>query len=282
MRVTPRPPFAYFGGKQNLASKIVRLLPPHHHYIEPFAGGLSVLLAKPPSRLETVNDLDHDLIHFWRVLRDRPTDLARVCALTPHSRAEYQQSAHRGEYLDDLERARRIWVKLTQGRGGQLVPTGWRYVVARDGGATLPAYLDGYVARMAAAAVRLHRVTLECLPALEVIDRYGQHPDVLLYVDPPYLGGTRGSTKAYRHEMRDETAHTTLAAALRSCRSTVFLSGYDSDLYQDLYGDWHQTRFAAFTGQGNGSPGGTGRRVEVLWSNRPVPAATRLIDNIEL
>ena len=83
-----RPPFAYYGGKTKLAPAIAALLPEHGHYVEPFAGSLAVLLAKPPSRMETVNDLDGALVNFWRVLRDRPLELARACALTPHSRAE--------------------------------------------------------------------------------------------------------------------------------------------------------------------------------------------------
>lgn len=82
------PPFAYYGGKTQLAERIVATLPPHKHYVEPFAGSLAVLLAKPPTTMETVNDLDGDLMTFWRVLRDRPADLIRACALTPHSRGE--------------------------------------------------------------------------------------------------------------------------------------------------------------------------------------------------
>lgn len=83
------PPMAYYGGKTRLAAKIAALLPAHDHYVEPFAGSLAVLLAKKPSRMETVNDLENLLMTFWRVLRDKPEQLARVCALTPHSRAEY-------------------------------------------------------------------------------------------------------------------------------------------------------------------------------------------------
>ncbi|PZQ45669.1 MAG: DNA methyltransferase, partial [Phenylobacterium zucineum] len=115
----------YFGGKQRIADRIVDMFPPHGHYVEPFAGGLSVLFAKPPARLETVNDLDGDIVNFWRVLREQPEDLIRACALTPHSRAEHASSRDR-ECLDDLERARRVWVGLTQGRSGQLMRTGWR------------------------------------------------------------------------------------------------------------------------------------------------------------
>lgn len=84
-----RPPFPYFGGKQTLGPRIAALLPEHRHYVEPYCGSLAVLLSKEPAPFETVNDLDAELVTFWRVLRERPDELARVCALTPHSRAEY-------------------------------------------------------------------------------------------------------------------------------------------------------------------------------------------------
>ncbi|MFC7655951.1 DNA adenine methylase [Pseudonocardia benzenivorans] len=122
------PPFAYFGGKTTLAQRIVELIPPHEHYVEPFAGGLSVLLAKRPSVMETVNDLDGRLMTFWRVLRERLPELERACALTPHSRAEYEtcQDVTQDPLDDELETARRVWVRLSQGRGGTQRRTGWR------------------------------------------------------------------------------------------------------------------------------------------------------------
>jgi D12 class N6 adenine-specific DNA methyltransferase len=84
---------------------------------------------------------------------------------------------------------------------------------------SLPRYLRGYCGRIAAAAERLAMVSLECRPALEVID-YGRHRDVLLYVDPPYLAGTRTSVN-YRHEMAAEADHRELAAALHAARPSV-------------------------------------------------------------
>lgn len=259
----------YFGSKVRAAARIVDLLPEHDGYVEPFCGSLAVLLAKPPraGRFETVNDLDQDLMTFWRVLRDQPQDLERVCALTPHSRAEYAACWPITERLDDLERARRVWVKLAMGRGGQLRPTGWRYHEQTHGrNSSMPKTLAGYVGRFAAVADRLRSVSLECLPALEVIERYGQDPSTLLYVDPPYLMSTRSRT-AYRHELHTEAEHRELAAALSGTRGIVVLSGYHSPLYDELYDGWHMAEISTFTGQANGGREG-GDRVEVLWSNR--------------
>lgn len=275
------PPFAYYGGKSKLAGKIAALLPEHRHYVEPFAGSLAVLLAKPLSRMETVNDLDGAIITFWRVLRDRPKDLARVCALTPHSRTEWESCRDIDDADDELEQARRVWVRLSQGRSGRFYRAGWRhYVDPGNVGTAFPAYLDGYIDRMAGAAQRLHHVTLECRPALELIERYGAHPDVLLYVDPPYLGSTRKNDRSYRHELLRDDEHRELAAALHTCKAAVVLSGYASDLYDtDLYPDWTRRTFTTGTGQG---PDGAGwsNRTEILWSNRPLPAPAAVPEDL--
>lgn len=265
------PPFAYFGGKTKLADRIVDLLPEHDHYVEPFAGSLAVLLAKPRSCMETVNDLDGDLMTFWRVLRDQPEDLAVRMALTPHARAEYQSSYDLAD-VDDLERARRVWVRLSQGRGSTMRRTGWRFYRDPAGSSIgMPGYLAGYVGRVGPAAARLAGVSLECRPALELIADYGKAENALLYCDPPYLGSTRSAN--YQHEMTSDVRHRELAAALADCRAAVVLSGYHSPLYNDLYDGWHRAELRAWTGNGirNGATKTDGDRVEVLWSNRPFP-----------
>jgi DNA adenine methylase len=262
-----KPPFAYFGGKQTMASRIASSLPPHRHYVEPFAGSLAVLLTKEPSKLETVNDIDGDLMLLWRMLRDRGDDLMAKCAFTPHSREEHQRAYDDTD--DDLERARRVWVKLTQGRTGTLRRTGWRFFSNPAGtNYGMPQYLDAYIERMPDVIQRLRGVSLECRPALEVIATYGQHPEVCLYVDPPYEGVTRPRTyDGYRHEMRATDDHQALAEALLTCKASVVLSGYHSPLYDEMYADWDSIEIAAFTGQGRA---GEGHRTEVLWSNRPL------------
>lgn len=271
-----RPPIVYFGGKQTLAERITALLPDHLHYVEPYCGSLAVLLAKPASRMETVNDLDRELMTFWRVLRDRSEDLERVCALTPHSRTEYADVLTAEPTADELETARRVWVRLTQGRGGQMRrATGWRYFVDPHGSnLSMPGYLEAYRARLAPCLDRLAQVTLECRPGLEVITDYGQHDEALLYVDPPYLGDTRNWGNQYRHELRDEASHRELAAALHAARAAVVLSGYPSPLYDELYAGWDRVSLAARTNQG----GTDNARTEVLWCNRPLGAQPALFD----
>lgn len=265
MTVAVAAPTPYYGGKSTLATTIAAMMPDHKRYVEPFAGSLAVLLAKPPSRHEIVNDLDSDLMTFWRVLRDTPNELARACFLTPHSRAERRAAIHIPDGVTDLERARLVWSALVQGRSGTLANTGWRHSreAARGDHARV---MRRYVERIERVAERIRDVTLECRPATEVIERYGADTNTLLYCDPPYLGSTRRFN--YKTEMLEDAAHRELAAALREARATVVLSGYHSELYDTLYGDWFRVELPARTSQGSNAPLKGHERTEVLWSNR--------------
>lgn len=256
-------PVQYFGAKQQIAEQLVALMPHHMGYIEPYAGSLSVLLAKPESKIEVVNDLDGRLMTFWRVLRDRPEELLHVAEFTPHSRAELEGAAA----LDgdtDLELARQVWVLLTQGRSRTMKRTGWRfYADPRGTSASFSTYTRAYQSRLLPAAERLQNVSLECRPALEVIAKYGAHSDNLLYVDPPYVHSTRRGAR-YTHEM-NEADHREMSAALRECAAVVMLSGYASQLYDELFEGWHQVQISAR------SDNAVDRDVvEVVWSNRPL------------
>lgn len=258
-----KPPIQYFGAKGAIAKKIVALMPEHRAYVEPYAGSLSVLLAKPPVKIEVVNDLDENLITFWRVLRDRPDELIRAADLTPHSRLELDRAAA----LDadtDLEMARQVWVLLTQGRSRTMKRTGWRFYADPKGtNASLQTYMDAYRERLGPAFDRLRTVSLECRPALDVIAQYGMFEDTLLYVDPPYVTSERRGNR-YSHEM-DDHDHQELAAALAECKSAVMLSGYSSPLYDELFTDWYQVEIGARSDNAVHR-----QRVEVLWSNRPL------------
>jgi DNA adenine methylase len=259
-----RSPVPYFGGKAWLAERLASVLPAHKHYIEVCGGSLAVLLAKKPSRQETVNDLDNHLMTFWRVLRDRPDELERVCSLTPHSRTERTLAQEISSELDELEIARRVFVALTQGRSGSLTRTGWRHDL-RPVSTPMPVTLQRYAGRIAHAAKRIRGVSLECRPAVELVSAYGGDRGTLLYVDPPYIvnkGIRRGGE--YRVEMRSVSAHQELAEACVGADASVVVSGYSSELWDSALDGWYRYEIPMLTSQGSGD----GRRVEVLWSNR--------------
>ena len=267
-RQAVKPPFAYYGGKTTLGPKIAALLPKHDHYVEPFAGSLAVLLAKEPATWETVNDLDDLLVNFWRVLRERPAELAHVAMLTPHSRTEYAASCEDiAQVDDDLERARLVWVRITQGRQNTTRPgtaSRWRYGQSASKRHSWPSYLSAYAARMSEVAARLKNVSIENRDAVDLIEEYGRHEDNCLYVDPPYVAASRVSLAQYRLEAADDDFHARLAAALNDCKASVVLSGYDSTSYGDLYHGWYRVEMKAPPSLG------ASERTEVLWSNRPI------------
>ena len=265
-----KPPFEYYGGKAHLAPKIAALLPPHDHYVEPFAGGLSVLLAKEPSHAETVNDLDGDLVTFWRVLRDQPEELMRACALTPHSVDEMVRAADRSG-VPDLEVARRVFVVLTQGREHSLAPrgaSGWRRRVNVTSVCPAPERLSRQAARISAVAERMAGVSIESDDAINIIRRYGRESSVCIYADPPYLGETRGSGGGYGIDQKDEEFHREFAATCKEAKSSVVISGYDSALYAELFAGWERMDMSTMPTQS------LDRKMEVLWSNRPFAAQT--------
>lgn len=261
----PGPParaaLRYYGGKSRLAPWIIAHFPPHTCYVEPFGGAASVLLRKPPARCEVYNDLDGDVVGFFRVLRERPDDLIRALERTPFARAEVDAAcAPAPPDAGDLERARRVYVRAWQGRHG--LPArgrlGWRFERAATRSRTaVDEWCDA--ARLTALAERLRRVQLECDDALRVIARFDA-PGTLIYVDPPYPAATRSArwrTAAYAHELTDD-GHRRLAAVLRDVRGMVVVSGCPCDLYRELYSDWASVRRCTRTQANRPSE-------EVLW-----------------
>lgn len=267
-------PITYFGGKARLADEITSLFPPHRHYVEVCGGSLAVLLSKQPSRQETVNDLDSGLITFWRVLRDRPEDLERAVILTPHARAERELAWTITDDLDELEVARRVAVSLTQGRAGSRQRTGWRH----DAGPVTPAMpvrLRRYAGRIAPAAARLSDVSLECRPAVEMVEAYGGRRSTLLYIDPPY---DVERARSYAVDM-DADDHAELIDAALAATASVVVSGYAGGQWDQRLTDagWYRHEITTTTTQGgSGQP-----RTEVVWSNRVSSHDTSIRDETQ-
>lgn len=268
-------PFAYYGGKMGMADWIVSLMPPHRVYMEPFFGSGAVFFAKEQVRHEVVNDLDGNVVAFFRVLRDRPDDLERALRLTPYARDEFMAADLSEDGIDDLERARRFWVRVSQsfGHNGR---TGWSVTTARSQSAA--ASVASRLERLQECAKRMIGVQIEHYDAARLVERLAT-ADTLVYADPPYLGATRRSGRGrgpgasdYLTDMTGEGAHRRLAEALRSTPAAVILSGYPSPLYDELYGDWWQADRATLTHSSRATGSTRGSRTERVWSNRPFPA----------
>ena len=234
----PRPALRYYGGKFRLADWIIEHFPAHDCYVEPFGGGANVLLSKYPSGREVYNDIDSSVVTFFKVLRDHEEELLRVLNLTPFSREEYRLAYLPAE--DQIETARRFFVRSWQGVGGarRQNATGWRF--ERDS-ARGQSVVDDWcnIQHLPVLAQRLRQVQIENDDAVKVIRRYDS-PRTLFYVDPPYLGETRGqrwAEKGYMFEMTAED-HEHLAEALHSVKGMVILSGYPSAKYDHLYPGW--------------------------------------------
>lgn len=234
--------FGWYGGKFSHLNWLLPLLPASHHYCEPFAGSAAVLLNREPSPVETYNDIDGEVAHFFRVLRDHKDALTERIGLTPFSREEFYYSVSKNPTrVDDIERARLFYVRARQARTGlaQTASLG-RWANCKN---TSRAGMSGVVSRWLGAiedlphiALRLIRVQIENRPAVEIIRLYDDKK-TLFYCDPPYVHLTRGDKKAYGYEMKDDE-HRELAYALKRCKGKVAISGYKCALMDELYKGW--------------------------------------------
>ena len=230
--------FGWYGGKFSHLDWLLPLLSECHHYCEPFAGSAAVLLNRPPAPIETYNDLDGEVVSFFRVLRTQKDRLVKAIALTPFSREEFALACEISPRLSPLERARRFYIRARQVRTGlaQTASIG-RWANCKN---TSRAGMSGVISRwlggveaLPAIADRLLRVQIENRPATNVIRLYDS-PKTLFYCDPPYVHGTRGDSSAYGHEMSDNE-HRELAKALNAAEGMVAISNYQCDLMDELY-----------------------------------------------
>lgn len=258
--------FGWYGGKYSHLDWLLPLLPPAIHYCEPFGGSAAVLLNREPSPVETYNDLDGEVVNFFRVLRDNKDALIEAIGLTPFSREEFENAiGPSSDTLNDLERARRFFVRARQVRSGlaQTASSGrWAncLLTSRAGMAGAVSRWLGSVEGLSEIAQRLLRVQIEHASAFEVIQRYDS-PETLFYCDPPYPHESRGDSRAYSYEMTNAD-HEHLAEVLHQIQGKAAVSGYDSPLMNRLYSDWHRIdadpKMAHSIKQ---------LRIEVLWVN---------------
>ena len=258
----------YPGAKWGMAAEIVSLMPPHRSYLEPFFGSGAVLFNKHPSAIETVNDIDGDIVNFFRVLREQPDRLAEAISLTPYAR-EVFDNAHANRGTDAFDRAYRFAIRSKMGHGFKTYQkTGFKVdVYARERSYCVSCW-NRLPADLLDAAVRLKCVQIENRPALDLIRRFN-YENVLIYADPPYLLETR-CRKMYRHEMTEQD-HVDLLDALKQHKGSVIISGYPSEMYDRELTGWSRITRKSYNQNAE-------QRTEVLWCNFETPGLFGVIE----
>ena len=224
----------YPGSKWSIAREIVSHFGPHYHYVEPYFGSGAVFFSKAPSPHELINDSNHLVVNFFRVLRDQADALCWALETTPWSREEYNHShVVTGDALED---ARRFVVRIWQAHASDLAKkTGWKTRGVRQRARGMSVRWQRVPSELTELAWRLQDAEIESRPAIEVVRRY-RADDCLIYADPPYLPSTR-TQKMYGQEM-DQAEHVEMLDTLVRHSGPVVLSGYDNDLYNDYLSDW--------------------------------------------
>lgn len=257
----------YPGSKWRIVDKLVELIPPHHTYLEPYLGSGAVFFRKAPSDIETINDLDWDVVNLFQCIREDSEKLARLIMTTPYSRQMYDD-AYKSDPIvemmlgaDRFHKACQFLVRCWQGHGFRSngYKVGWKNDV--QGRERMYALWNWY--RLPEWVIEiaewLRRVQIECSPAIELMERY-DYENVFMYLDPPYLLGTRsGKQKQYKHEMSDEDHEEMLQKAITS-KAKIMISGYASEMYDDMLAGWRRKEFRSHAEMGS-------KRTEVVWMN---------------
>lgn len=251
-------PFRWVGGKSRLRKAIIPLLPPHTCYVEPFAGAAWVLFGKPPSPVEVLNDIDQELINFFRVVRERPAELIAAFEWELVARAEFARLAGLDlAELSPVQRAHRFYYLIMAGWGGEAGYPRFQTAISDAGhGNRLAGALKTLEQRLRPIHQRLRTVIIEALDWRECLERYDR-PKTVMYLDPPYPGNGAN----YRHNMRAAADHQELADRLKAARCRWILSSYDTAEVYQLYGDCVITPVKSASGMKTGADEArTGRR----------------------
>ena len=249
----------YPGSKWRLAQHLCEYIPEHHSYLEPYFGSGAVFFTKPPSAIETINDLDLDVVNLFSCLRNDPNKLASMIYATPYARYIYDQQLVGQTYDDPYEKALSFLIKCWMGHGYRTngYKVGWKNdVQGREHAYSLLNWqkLPAWVLQ---AAERLKQAQIECMPATDLIRRF-DYENVFMYIDPPYVLSTR-TGKQYKHEMTDKD-HMELLDTLLNSKAKIMLSGYSHPLYDENLKDWKRVELKNQSTSGRVT-------TEIIWMN---------------
>lgn len=227
-------PFGYIGGKNRIADQIIRIFPKHKTYVEAFAGGAQVLFHKPPSQVEVLNDIDTEVVTFFRICQSHYEELTRYMKFLVPSRRWFELlKAQDPKALTDVQRAARFLYLQKNAYAGIVRTPGFRYAV-EEGPIFNPKSLSEIIER---THDRLARVQIECAPYQEVLQRYDR-PTTLFYLDPPYWG-----RKLY-HFNFSTSDFEELGRRLENVRGSFVLSLNDVPEVRKLFSTFHLSEIA--------------------------------------
>lgn len=258
-------PITYYGGKQKLASVIIELIPPHTLYAEPFSGGAAVFFSKRPSAVEVLNDLNGELINFYRVIKNQFDELIAEINDTLHSRRLHKHAwviYSNPELFDPVKRAWAVWILSSQGFSGKLDNV-WGYDISAD--STSRKIYFNKTEFTEAYNRRLEKVQLEHADALYII-RSRDSKESFFYCDPPYFNSNMGHYKGYMKKDFED-----LLQLLSTIEGKFLLSSYPSKLLEEYtlkYG-WSTLTFEQLVSV-NVKTRGDKKKLEVLTGNYPL------------
>lgn len=234
-------PFTYHGGKQKHVGFLTQHMPPVDddtiHMVDVFGGSGAVIINAPEYHQKTYNDINVDVVNFFTILRNNPDPLIRAIALTPYARDELDEASY--DSIDPIEQARRFFVRSRQSRNGTTYRANrstWRRVTRSKTFKSIGKTWSETPELLAEIAERFASITVENQDACAVIVDYDS-PTTFFYCDPPYVISTRTGGKAYQYEY-SEDQHRTLAHTLKGIKGKAMVSGYRSDLYNEIFDGW--------------------------------------------
>ena len=255
-----------YGGKWRMTGRLLPLITEHDAYVEHFCGGAALFFSKAPSKIEVLNDVDGELINFFRVLRDpeKFERWLRAVACTPFSREETELA--RDLKGDDVERARKFYTLAMQSFASDMWD--WGYGATGSNNA-MPRRWFNRLPKLPAFHARLMNVQIECSDFRRSLCLYDD-PWTFHYLDPPYLHETRRVDHGYRFEMSRADHTAMLDLALQLC-GKVMISGYRSDLYEERLASWKRFDYETYCFAASKSRGVVNKkrepRTESVWLN---------------
>jgi len=264
------PPFGYFGSKNKIALQLCENLPPHNCWVEAFCGSAALTLAKPPSQIEVINDINGEIVNVFRQLRNNHKKLIKMIEQTPYAEEELLEARIANLVkIDDIEKARIFLIKSMMAING---------VFGREKGGF--SYSDSYSRsghearvnrwrnlpqRLEKVVNRLKDVRIEKKDARKILKRFSNRPATLIYLDPPYFVER---TNGYDHEANDFEFHKDLLNIAQRSKCMIFISGYENEYYNSILTEpngWTKKTIETNTKDTNGT---NHTRTEVIWMNK--------------